>query len=82
LSYLLDETRLQGLNRDPDPFGSAIGHADAHPLEIGPELALGDARHVGADTAALLGLALAVDDVPLDGATTCDEADFGHSEMS
>jgi hypothetical protein len=51
-----------------------------HALEVRPELAAGDARHVRADAAALLALTLAIDDVALNGAPTGDYADFCHGE--
>ena len=79
---LLNQPGLQRLDRNPDALGAAVRHADLHPLQIGPELALRDAGHVRADPATLLGLALAVDDAPFDGTTTCDYTNFSHGVMS
>jgi hypothetical protein len=81
-SGLLDETSLKSLDRHPDAFRAAIGHADPNPLQVRAELAFRDTGHVRADAATLLGLALAVYDAPFDGTTTCDYADFGHGGMS
>jgi hypothetical protein len=79
---LLNQSSLDGFDRNPNPLGAAICETNADPLKVGPELALRDAGHVRADAAALLGLAFTVDDAPFDGTTTCDYANFAHGVMS
>src|SRR5882757_3253618 len=80
-SGFLDQAGLDGLDRDPEALGAAVGQLDADPLEIRAEFALRDAGHVRADAAALLGLALAVDDRALDGAATGDCTDSSHDDF-
>ena len=78
---LLDEARFDGLHRDQHALGATIGQLDANALKVRPELALRDAGHVRADAAALLRLALTVDDRALDGAATGDCTDSSHDDF-
>lgn len=77
-SGFLNHPRLDGLDRDQHTLGPAARKFDADALKIGAKLALCDARHVRADTSALLGLTLAVDSVALDWAFTGDCTNSGH----
>jgi len=77
-SGFFNQPGFDGLDRNPDSLGASVGHLDSDPLQVRAEHALGDAGNMGADSPALLGLSLAIDDRTLDGAATGDCADSGH----
>jgi hypothetical protein len=77
---LLDETGLDGLDRNENSLGAAVGGLDADLLQVRTELALGDSRDVRADAAALLRLTLTVNDGALGRTFAGDCADSGHME--
>lgn len=76
--YLFDQAALEGLHGNPDALGAAIGGFDADALKVRPEFALRDTGHVRADSAALLGLPLTIDDRSLDRTATGDCTNSGH----
>ena len=73
-----DQAGFDGLDRDEHALRAAIGELHANALQVRAELALGDAGHVRADAAALLGLTLTVDAAALNGTFTGDCANSGH----
>ena len=80
-SGLLHQTGFDRLDGYQNAFGPSVGQFHANALQIGTKFSLGDASHVRADAAALLGLALAVDDRAFDRTTTGDCTDSSHDDI-
>ena len=75
---LLDESGLDGLDRNEDTLGAAVGGPDADLLQVRAELTGGDRGDVRANAAAFLRLTLAVNDGSHSGTFAGDCADSSH----
>ncbi len=71
-SDLFDEACLERFGGDPDTLDLPIGHADADPLDVWLERALGNFRNMGTDTTALFGKAFTMNPVAADTAFSGD----------